>query len=226
MTMQRTILKRLSAAVIVATCFSFSALAQGLPKVSQPEEVGFSTERLNRIAKVYQADVDKGLIPGAVVLIARNGKIAYLEAVGFRDRDKKIPMTTDAIFQIASMTKPFTSVGVMMLVEEGKIQLNEPISLYLPEFKGVQVGVEKVNAGTGSPELTLEPAQREMTIQDLLRHTSGLTYGFFGKSLVKQRYNEANLFDPNQTLTEFVSKLSKLPLAYPTRDHMGLRYVH
>jgi CubicO group peptidase (beta-lactamase class C family) len=106
MTMQWTIHKRLSAAVIVATCFSFSALAQGLPKVSQSEEVGFSSERLNRISKIYQADVDKGLIPGAVVLIARNGKVAYLEAVGFRDRDKKIPMTTDAIFQIASMTKP------------------------------------------------------------------------------------------------------------------------
>jgi CubicO group peptidase (beta-lactamase class C family) len=87
-------------------------------------------------------------------------------------------MTTDAIFQIASMTKPFTSVAVTMLVEEGRIQLSEPISLYLPEFKGVQVRVEKVNASTGTPELTLEPAQREMTIQDLLRHTSGLTYGF------------------------------------------------
>jgi CubicO group peptidase (beta-lactamase class C family) len=198
----------------VATCIAFSALAQGLPKASQPEELGFSSERLNRVAKAFQADVDKGLIPGAVFLIARNGKVAYLEAVGFRDRDKTIPMSTDAIFQIASMTKPFTSVAVMMLVEEGKIQLNEPISLYLPEFKGVQVGVEKVNAGTGNPELTLEPAQREMTIQDLLRHTSGLTYGFFGKSLVKQKYNEANLFDPNQTLAEFVTKLSKLPLAF------------
>jgi Beta-lactamase len=109
--------------------------------------------------------VDKGLIPGAVVLIARNGKIAYLEAVGFRDRDKKIPMSTDAIFQIASMTKPFTSVATMMLVEEGKIQLNEPISLYLPEFKGVQVGVEKVNVGTGNPELILEAALREMTFK-------------------------------------------------------------
>ena len=173
MTMQRTILKSLSAATVVATCFAFSALAQGLPKANQPEEVGFSTERLNCVAKAYQADVDKGLIPGAVFLIARNGKVAYLEAVGFRDRDKKIPMSTDAIFQIASMTKPFTSVAIMMLVEEGKIQLNEPISLYLPEFKGVQVGVEKVNAGTGNPELTLEPTQREMTIQDLLRHTSG-----------------------------------------------------
>ena len=214
MTRQWTVQKSLSAAVIAATCFSFSALAQGLPKASQPEEVGFSSERLNRVAKVFQADVDKGLIPGAVVLIARNGKVAYLEAVGFRDRDKKLPMSTDAIFQIASMTKPLTSVAVMMLVEEGKTQLNEPVSLYLPEFKGVQVGVEKVNAATGNPELTLEPAQREMTIQDLLRHTSGITYGFFGKSLVKQKYQEANLFDPNQTLAEFTSKLSKLPLAH------------
>ena len=214
MTIKRTILKRLSVGALVATCFAFSALAQGLPKASQPEEVGFSSERLNRIAKAYQADVDKGLIPGAVFLVARNGKVAYLEAVGFRDRDKKIPMTTDAIFQIASMTKPLTSVAVMMLVEEGKIQLNEPVSLYLPEFKGIQVGVEKVNAGAGAPELILEPAQREMTVQDLLRHTSGLTYGFFGKSLVKQKYNEARLFDPSQTLAEFVTKLSKLPLAF------------
>ena len=214
MTMRRITLKSLVAASIVTTCFAFSALAQGLPKASQPEDVGLSSERLNCVAKAFQTDVDKGLIPGAVFLIARNGKIAYLEAIGFRDRDKKIPMSTDAIFQIASMTKPFTSVATMMLVEEGKIQLNEPISLYLPEFKGVQVGVEKVNTGTGKPELTLEAAQREMTIQDLLRHTSGLTYGFFGKSLVKQKYNEANVFDPNQTLAEFVTKLSKLPLAF------------
>jgi CubicO group peptidase (beta-lactamase class C family) len=152
MTMRRITLKSLVAASIVTTCFAFSALAQGLPKASQPENVGLSSERLNRVAKAFQTDVDKGLIPGAVFLIARNGKIAYLEAIGFRDRDKKIPMSTDAIFQIASMTKPFTSVATMMLVEEGKIQLNEPISLYLPEFKGVQVGVEKVNTGTGKPE--------------------------------------------------------------------------
>jgi CubicO group peptidase (beta-lactamase class C family) len=134
--MQRTILKCLSAASIGVTCFAFSALAQGLPKANQPEEVGVSSERLTRVAKAFQADVDKGLIPGAVFLIARNGKVAYFEAVGFRDRDKKIPMSTDAIFQIASMTKPLTSVAMMMLVEEGKIQLNEPVSLYLPEFKG------------------------------------------------------------------------------------------
>ena len=198
----------------VATCIAFSALAQGLPKASHPEDVGFSSERLKRLTSAFQTDVDKGTIPGAVVLIARNGKVAYLEAFGFQDRDKKAPMSTDAIFRIASMSKPLTSVAVMMLVEEGKIQLEDPVSVYLPEFKNVQVGVEKVNADTGKPELSLEPARRQMTIQDLLRHTSGLTYGIFGKSLVDQAYLTAKVFDPTQTLAEFVSKLSTLPLAY------------
>jgi CubicO group peptidase (beta-lactamase class C family) len=99
------------------------------------------------------------------------------------------------------MSKPLTSVAIMMLVEEGKIQLSDPVSVYLSEFKGVQVGVEKTNADSGKPELSLVPAQREMTIQDLLRHTSGLTYDFIGKSLVKQALLEANLRDRNQTST-------------------------
>ncbi len=198
----------------VATCIAFSALAQGLPKATHPEDVGFSSERLKRLSNVFQTDVDKGTIPGAVVLIARNGKVAYLEAFGFQDREKKVPMSTDAIFRIASMSKPLTSVAVMILVEEGKIQLEDQVSVYLPEFKNLQVGVEKVNADTGKPELSLEPVQRQMTIQDLLRHTSGLTYGIFGKSLVDQAYLAAKVFDPSQTLAEFVSKLSTLPLAY------------
>ena len=149
-----------------------------------------------------------------MVLIARNGKIAYFEAFGFQNRETKEPMKTDAIFRIASMSKPITSVAAMMLVEEGKIQLLDPVSRYLPEFKGVQVGVEKLNTTTGNSELAGEPPRQEMTVQDLLRHTSGLTYGIFGQSLVKQAYNEANLFDRNQTLAEFVSKIAKLPLAY------------
>ena len=169
---------------------------------------------LKRVTDAFQSEVDKGVIPGAVVLIARNGKIAYLEAFGFQNRESKEPMKTDAIFRIASMSKPITSVAVMMLVEEGKIQLLDPVSHYLPEFKGVQVGIEKLNTTTGNSELSGEPPRQEMTIQDLLRHTSGLTYGIFGKSLVKQAYNEANLFDRNQTLAEFVSKIAKLPLAY------------
>ena len=198
----------------ISTCVAFSALAQGLPKADKPEDLGFSSERLKRVTDAFQSEVDKGAIPGAVVLIARNGKIAYFEAFGFQDRESKKPMTTDAIFRIASMSKPITSVAVMMLVEEGKIQLLDPVSLYLPEFKGVQVGVERLNTTTGNSELIGEPPRQEMTIQDLLRHTSGLTYGIFGKSLVKQAYNEANLFDRNQTLAQFVSKIAKLPLAY------------
>jgi CubicO group peptidase (beta-lactamase class C family) len=198
----------------IATCIAFSSFAQGLPKAYKPEDVGFSSERLKRVTDAFQSEVDKGAIPGAVVLIARNGKIAYLEAFGFQDRERKKPMTTDAIFRIASMSKPITSVAVMILVEEGKIQLLDPVSHYLPEFKGVQVGVERLNTTTGNSELIGEPSRQEMTIQDLLRHTSGLTYGIFGKSLVKQAYNEANLFDRNQTLAEFVSKIAKLPLAY------------
>ena len=198
----------------IATCIAFSSFAQGLPKAYKPEDVGFSSERLKRVTDAFQSEVDKGAIPGAVVLIARNGKIAYLEAFGFQNRENKEPMKTDAIFRIASMSKPITSVAVMMLVEEGKIQLLDPVSHYLPEFKGVQVGIEKLNTTTGNSELIGEPPRQEMTIQDLLRHTSGLTYGIFGKSLVKQAYNEANLFDRNQTLAEFVSKIAKLPLAY------------
>ena len=197
----------------IATCIAFSSLAQGLPKANKPEDVGFSSERLKRVTDAFQSEVDKGAIPGAVILIARNGKIAYFEAFGFKTRENKEPMKTDAIFRIASMSKPITSVAVMMLVEEGKIQLLDPVSRYLPEFKGVQVGVERLNTTTGNPQLIGEQPRQEMTVQDLLRHTSGLTYGIFGQSLVKQAYNEANLFDRNQTLAEFVSKIAKLPLA-------------
>jgi CubicO group peptidase (beta-lactamase class C family) len=143
-------------------------------------------------------------------------KLRLKPAIASTPCTTRSPMKTDAIFRIASMTKPFTSVATMMLVEEGKILLSDPVSVYLAEFKSLQVGVEKISA-TGNPVLSLEPARSEATIQDLMRHTSGLTYGFFGKSLVKQAYLDANLFDPNQTLAELVSKLSKLPLAYQPR---------
>jgi CubicO group peptidase (beta-lactamase class C family) len=205
---------KIACLVAFVTSIALSAFAQGLPAASKPEEVGFSSERLSRIRTAFQTDVDKGVIPGAVILIARRHKVAYFGAVGFQNRENKDVMKTDAIFRIASMSKPLASVAVMILVEDGKIQLLDPVSLYLPEMKNLQVGVEKYNDATGNRELVLEPAQREMTIQDLLRHTSGLTYGIFGKSLVKQAYLKANLFDPNQTLAEFVSKIAKLPLAH------------
>jgi CubicO group peptidase (beta-lactamase class C family) len=149
-----------------------------------------------------------------VLVVARNGKIVYRQAIGYQDREKKIPMKPDAIFRIFSMTKPVASVAVMMLVEEGKIDVMAPVAQYLPEFNDVKVGVEKTDPATGKPTLALEASLRPMTVQDLLRHTSGLVYGPFGNTLVHQAYNQANLFDHGQTLAEFVTKISKLPLAH------------
>ena len=205
---------RVIGASAVATCITFSAFTQPLPKASNPEDVGFAAERLKRLTDVVRNDVDKVAIPGAVMLIARNGKIAFVEAIGFADREEKIAMKPDAIFRIASMSKPITSVAIMMLAEEGKLLLDNPVSLYLPELKNLKVGIEKVDAATGKPSLSLEPARREITIQDLLRHTSGLTYGIFGKSLVKQTYIDAKVGDPGDKLSEFVTKIAQLPLAY------------
>ena len=176
-----------------------------------PAKRGVVAGRLARIGDVFNADVEKGTIPGAVALIARHGELAYLESFGFRDREKQLPMAADTIFRIASMTKPMVSVAIMMLSEEGRLRLVNPVSTYLPELKELQVGVEVAGAA-GTPELRLEPARREMTVQDLLRHTSGVTYGQFGDSLVKQAYRAANVFDPSQTNAEFVAKLARLPL--------------
>jgi CubicO group peptidase (beta-lactamase class C family) len=203
---------------IVATAAFFMLLvsmasAQGLPKAKTSEEVGLSSERLKRISTWMKADIEKGVIPGAVVLIARQGKVAYFEAFGYRDREKNLPMTRDSIFRIMSMTKPFTSLAIMMLAEEGKIQLYYPVSRYLPEFKDLKVGMEKKEEATGKTELVLEPPKREMMVHDLLRHTSGLTYGF-ARSPIEDLYNAAKVFDWNQTNAELITKLSKLPLRY------------
>jgi len=144
--------------------------ALGLPKADRPKEVGLSAKRLARLSGTFREDVERNMIPGAVVLIARGGHIGYSEAFGWRDREAKAPMELDAIFRIASMTKPLTSVAAMILAEEGKLQIAAPVAEYLPEFANRTVGAERV------------PAKRVMTVQDLLRHTSGLTYAAFGDS--------------------------------------------
>lgn len=180
--------------------------------MNQPKERGVVSTRLARIKALFEADVAAGTIPGAVALVARHGELAYLESFGYRDREKQLPMSNDAIFRIASMTKPMVSASIMMLAEEGRLRLVNPVSTYLPEMKDLQVGVEYAGAN-GTPELRRVAAKREMTVQDLLRHTSGVTYGQFGDSLVKKAYRDANVFDPNQSTAEFITKLSKLPLA-------------
>ena len=205
---------RMLPVIVMLLVFVATAGAQGLPKAKNPEEVGLSSERLKRIISGLKNDVDKGDFPGAVLMIVRKGKVAYSETIGFQDRENKVPMARNSIFRIASMSKPFTSLAIMMLAEEGKIQLPYPVSRYLPEFKDLKVGIEKKDEATGKVELVLEPAKREMTVQDLLRHTSGLTYGIFGKSLVKDRYNAVGAFDYNNTNAEMVTKLSQVPLQY------------
>jgi CubicO group peptidase (beta-lactamase class C family) len=204
----------LAPAALAAAALAFALPAAAQTAVTrQPDIAGLSQERLARLAAVFRADVAEGRIPGAVVLVARNGEIALFEAIGFRDRAANAPMPKDAIFRIYSMTKPMVSVAVMMLAEEGRLLLSDPVAKHMPELKGLKVGVEKPGPD-GKPVLETVPAQREMTIQDLLRHTSGITYGIFGRSLVKQTYIEANTLDANQTSGELVAKFTKLPLAF------------
>ncbi|MEJ7688128.1 MAG: serine hydrolase domain-containing protein [Variovorax sp.] len=186
--------------------------AQSLPTTS-PERVGLSGERLQMLSEVLKADVAANKIPGAVLLIARQGKVAWFDAVGRLDPAAGTPMVRDGIFRIYSMSKPITSVAAMMLVEDGRMQLNDPVAMYLPEFAKMTVGVEQTGAD-GKPVLETVPARRPRTVHDLMRHTSGLTYGFFGPGLVKQAYNAAGLGADDPTNAEFSQRLAKLPLAY------------
>jgi len=208
-------LERIAAVVAFALAIAVSqpVLAQGLGRTQKPEDVGFSSARLNRLTERIKLGVAKGEIPGAVVLVARKGKIAYFESFGLRDSDSNVPMKSDSIFRIASMTKPFTSLAIMMLAEEGKLSIAEPASKYLPEFKDLKVGVVKLGAD-GKSEVQLDPLRSPMTMQDLLRHTSGLTYGLAGNNPLTQGYVDAKVSDPNDTNAELVTKLSKLPLLY------------
>jgi CubicO group peptidase (beta-lactamase class C family) len=188
------------------------AEAQSLPSV-KPEQVGLSSERLNKITATLKADAAKGVIPGAVLLVARHGKVALFDAVGVRDPASRAPMTRDSIFRIYSMSKPITSVAAMTLVEDGRVALTDPVSKYIPQLGGVKVGVEKPDAD-GKVTLELGPAQRPITIQDLFRHTSGLTYGFFGTGLVKKLYVDGKVWNDYPSNAELVERLAKQPLAY------------
>jgi len=208
-------MKARAAFLVVVWCLllSTAAQAQSLPS-AKPEEVGLSSEGLGKLTARLKADIEKGVIPGAIVLVARHGKIAMFETIGMLNPETKAPMTRDAIFRIYSMSKPITSVAAMILFEEGKLALNEPVSKYIPQLGGLKVGVEKPDPSGGNPTLELVPSQRDMTIQDLLRHTSGLTYGFTGSSLVKKMYVDAKVSGDYPSNAELVERLGKLPLAY------------
>ena len=190
-----------------------AALAQGLP-IAKPDEVGMSAQRLTRISDWLRSEVAQHKIPGAVILIVRGGKLAYMDAVGQRGPDSAAPLKSDDIFRIYSMTKPIVSVAALMLSEEGRLLLDAPVARYIPAFANVKVGVEKLDA-QGQKTLELVNPRRPMTVQDLLRHTSGLTYGFFGEGLVKKAYVDANISASGDvTNTEFAERIAKMPLVY------------
>ncbi len=193
-----------------------SAILAGCGSLDRPREardVGVSDVRLKHLSAEVASNVQRGFIPGAVILVARDGKIVYSDAVGVQDPKSGAAMRPDAIFRLKSMTKPIVSVGIMMLVEEGRILLSDPASDYFPELKDQKVGIGKKNAD-GSTAIEEGAASRQMTIQDLLRQTSGYP-GYFTKPPVKQKYLDSRVdSDPNQTLAEYVSRVAKLPLAY------------
>jgi CubicO group peptidase (beta-lactamase class C family) len=175
------------------------------------------TPSLERITRIVQADIDAGRLPGAVMLVHKDGKTHLNQALGKRDPSAADPMRTDSIFRIYSMTKPVASVGLMMLVEDGLVQIADPVARYLPEFEDLTLGVVGRD-DVGQPLLERIPLGevpcRAPTVQDLLRHTSGLTYGIFGESMVKSEYRKAGVEQGRLTNTEFSKRLATLPLAY------------
>lgn len=175
----------------------------------KPEEVGMSSQKLAQVKPALQSFVDAQKIPGAIVVVSRRGKVVLQESVGWRDVDAQKPMEVDSILRFYSMTKPITSVAIMMLVEDGKLALDDPVSQHIPEFKQLKVFVQQTDAG---PELAA--VHREMTIRDLLRHTSGLTYGFFGQTAVDKQYLGARLLSRADSLDQTIDKLSRLPLLH------------
>jgi len=189
------------------------ALSQGLP-IATPEEVGVSSVRLTRVDKFVKRHLEAHHFAGAVTVAARRGKVVQFKAYGMQDIESGTPMSKDSIFRFYSMTKPITSVAVMMLYEEGNFLLNGPVSKFLPEFKDLEVGVEETDEKTGEKVLKTVPTKREVSIRDLLRHTSGLTYGFWGSSLVDKMYLDKKVLTEDETIQDTVTKLGTIPLKH------------
>jgi CubicO group peptidase (beta-lactamase class C family) len=205
---------------VVAVAAASAAWAQSLAP-AKPEEVGLSSQRLERVGQFFKQEVDQGRIPGVVIAVARKGRLAYYEAYGFRDKPGEAQMPKDAVFRIYSMTKPLVSVAAMILVEEGRLQLTDPVAKYLPAFANLQVSTPKADV-YGKVSYGLAPLDRPITVQDLLRHTSGLAYGeITANAAVKDAYLKAGVlrgdidFDARgMTPDEEVAGLAKAPLVH------------
>ncbi len=198
------------------------AWAQSLPS-AKPEQVGLSSQRLDRVGQALNGEIAKGKLPGAVALVARKGRVAYFESFGLQDKAGGAPMANDAIFRIYSMTKPLVSVAAIILMEDGRLVLTDPVSLHLPQLTKLQVSAPKADSTFARVTYQMVPTEREMTIQDLLRHTSGLAYGEITVNApVKEAYAKAGAYQPSglpfdargSTPAEQVTGLSKAPLAH------------
>ena len=205
----RSLIAGFTAALLAVPAVSAVAAPLGPPPGAE-----LSVEKLSPIDDFINGEIASGRIPGAIVLIQRHGKPAYFKCFGMRDVENGTPMTPDAIFPIHSMTKTITSVAAMMLVDRGKIGLADPVSKYIASFAGMKVGVERKD-DTGKTVLDLVPPYRPVNIEDLLLHTSGITYGFYGEGLVKKAYEGIYLGDFDNA--EFAEKLAKVPLAEQPR---------
>ena len=205
----------------VIFCFTIGTmLVFGQPLAADlPENNGMSTERLGTINTVFTDYVTNGKLPGVVVLAARNGKVVYHQAIGMRDMENKTPMSTETIFRIASQTKAIVSVGIMMLQEEGKLLLSDPLSKYIPEFKETTVAIKEEDGG-----YTIEKAKREIKIRDLLTHTAGIDYGY---GVAAEKWKNAEMqgwyfAHRTEPVLETVKKMANLPM----EAHPGERYVY
>jgi CubicO group peptidase (beta-lactamase class C family) len=208
MTSKRALLWLLLALLAPAPSFARDAVAP-------PASVQIDARKLAAIPEWLKADVERGRIPGAVVLVARDGKVVLVEAVGWADKDRKVKMTTDSIHPIASSTKLITTIAALRLFEANKIRVMAPIATYLPELKDLKVSVEKRDA-TGSATTELVTPARQPTVHDLLTHRAGFTYFFFPKNALRDRYRELGIDRvDNMTADEMLQKLATLPLAYP-----------
>jgi CubicO group peptidase (beta-lactamase class C family) len=173
---------------------------------AKPESLGLSPVRLQRMSDAFKREIDKGTTPGVTVMVARRGQIGWFDALGRQNPASPAPMARNTLFRIFSMTKPIVSVGIMMLLEEGHFLLNDPVAKYIPEFSDQKVGVE--NNG----RLELVPPKRPITIQDLLRHTSGITYEHTGNGLVQQLYQQSRLRSRKISNAEHAALVASLPL--------------
>jgi CubicO group peptidase (beta-lactamase class C family) len=207
--------RRYASIAVLSLLAAAPAVARAEPptRADKPEDVGLSSAQLKRLEAATKQNIDDGLMPGAIMAVVRRGKLAWVSVQGKRAGDSDDPMKDDAIFRIYSMTKPIVSVALMQLVEEGKLQVSDPVARFLPEIGNMKVGTEVVGAD-GRTTLHLADPDRAMTVQDLLRHTSGLTYAFRGNTLVHQAYRDAKIGDRMATNEEMVLRLSKLPLLF------------